>query len=81
MDTVNHTGRWIEEGTKEQGEKKYLGRKFKVASGNSGGYRIVEVVEVENYAGLIMPFCKTISKHGDAKHARFEKCEAIHSGR
>ena len=77
----SHKRRWIEEGEQDSGSKKYIGRCFKVPCGNSGGYRIVKVVQVDTYGGLLIPMCKTISKHGDAKHARFEKLEAIHPGR
>jgi hypothetical protein len=72
--------RWIEEGTIEEGEKKYLGRCFKVSHGTDAS-RIVKVVQVDSYAGLLIPICTTISKHGRAKHVRFEKREAIHPGR
>jgi hypothetical protein len=72
--------RWIEEGTIEDGTRKYLGRCFKVAHGNAGG-RVVKVVDLETYAGLLVPICTTIQKTGDAKHVRFEKREAIHPGR
>ena len=60
----SHKRRWIEEGEQDSGSKKYIGRCFKVPCGNSGGYRIVKVVQVDTYGGLLIPMCKTISDRG-----------------
>lgn len=76
-------GRWIEpvaEGEEEQARKKYLGRCFRVNHGSEAS-RIVKVVDVEVYGGLVIPICTTLKKLGAAQHCRFEKREAIHPGR
>lgn len=74
-------GRWIEEARdQEQAVRKYKGRCAKVQHGLDAS-RIVKVVDVEFYGGLIVPICETLKKLGTAKHCKFEKREAIHPGR
>lgn len=67
-------GRWIKEGTKEQGLQ-LVGHTFRL-NYHGGAYRLVKVIGVYMYGGLMVPEIQTVKVVG--LKGDYSKTELIH---